>query len=118
MPPREGDVADELIDGNAIGPVGGAVRGDDASPDSPRFRRVRLGLRLRSGRLFLAEIIRFRAHVDLTFPPSPIYEIAYPKTDKSPPEMTVNFFGLHGVHHALGRERAPIHDDVRACARS
>lgn len=42
------------------------------------------------------EVVRFRAHVSLGFPPSQIYEIRPPPAEERPAEMTVTFMGLTG----------------------
>jgi type VI secretion system protein ImpH len=47
------------------------------------------------------EIVRFRAHLSLNFPPSPIYEIQ--KQPEAPPLMTVSFLGLTGPSGILPR---------------
>ena len=49
------------------------------------------------------EIVRFRAHLSLNFPPSSIYEIERPRALDRPPEMTVTFFGLTGPAGILPR---------------
>lgn len=46
------------------------------------------------------EVARFRAHLSLSFPPSPIYEVAAP-TLQRPPAVTVAFLGLTGPSGAL-----------------
>jgi type VI secretion system protein ImpH len=49
------------------------------------------------------EIVRFRAHLSLNFPPSSIYEIETPKALDRPPEMIVTFLGLTGPAGILPR---------------
>src|SRR5579872_2593183 len=49
------------------------------------------------------ESVRFRAHLSLSFPPSPIYEIIRPTEADRPPLMTVTFFGLTGPAGILPR---------------
>jgi type VI secretion system protein ImpH len=52
------------------------------------------------------EIVRFRAHRSLSFPPSAIYDLERPgsEPDQIPcPVMTVAFLGLHGPSGALPR---------------
>ncbi len=49
------------------------------------------------------EIVRFRAHLSLSFPPSTIYEVERPKAPDLPPLMTVTFFGLTGPTGILPR---------------
>ena len=49
-----------------------------------------------------AEIVRFRAHVSLTFPPSDIHAVVYDDVDAMV-EMLVNFMGLIGPNGALPR---------------
>jgi type VI secretion system protein ImpH len=58
------------------------------------------------------EIVRFRAHLSLAFPPSTIYEVVRPGENIAP-TMTVNFFGLTGPSGVLPRcytERLLIQD--------
>lgn len=43
-----------------------------------------------------AEVVRFRAHLSLSFPPSSIYEIQPPSAALPVPAMTVAFMGLTG----------------------
>jgi type VI secretion system protein ImpH len=47
------------------------------------------------------EIVRFRAHLSLNFPPSPVYEIQ--QRPDAPPLMTVTFIGLTGPSGILPR---------------
>jgi type VI secretion system protein ImpH len=50
------------------------------------------------------EVVRFRAHLDLAFPPSSIYEITPPADSARPmPRMTVTFLGLYGPSGVLPR---------------
>jgi type VI secretion system protein ImpH len=49
------------------------------------------------------EIVHFRAHLSLNFPPSSIYELERPKSLDRPPQMTVAFFGLTGPSGILPR---------------
>jgi type VI secretion system protein ImpH len=49
----------------------------------------------------LDEVVRFRAHMSLTFPPSPIFELLKPNPDRPFPFMTVTFMGLTGPSGAL-----------------
>jgi len=50
-----------------------------------------------------AEVIRFRALLSFSFPPSAIREIARPKREDHPAEMTVAFMGLTGPQGVLPR---------------
>ena len=43
------------------------------------------------------EVVRFRSHPSLSFPPSPIYEVTRAANDDEPPQMTVAFMGLTGL---------------------
>jgi type VI secretion system protein ImpH len=47
------------------------------------------------------EIVRFRAYQSLTFPPSALYELLKPESDRTYPLMTVTFMGLTGPSGAL-----------------
>jgi type VI secretion system protein ImpH len=49
-----------------------------------------------------AEAVRFRAHLSLTFPPSPVYEITPPTGDR-PAILTATFLGLTGPSGVLPR---------------
>ncbi len=49
-----------------------------------------------------AEVVRFRAHVSLSFPPSQIHSLEPPTPDQ-PPTLTVNFMGLTGPSGILPR---------------
>lgn len=49
----------------------------------------------------IEEVVRFRAHLSLTFPPSAIYELFKPDFDNPVPRMTVTFLGLTGPSGAL-----------------
>lgn len=49
------------------------------------------------------ESVRLRAHVSLSFPPSPIYDLEKGNPDRPFPVMTVAFFGLHGPSGILPR---------------
>lgn len=48
------------------------------------------------------EVVRFRAHLSLAFPPSSIFDLLQP-TDKLPPQMVVCFMGLTGPSGVLPR---------------
>jgi type VI secretion system protein ImpH len=48
------------------------------------------------------EVVRFRSHPSLTFPPSAIYEVE-PEQEHHPAEMSVAFFGLTGPLGVLPR---------------
>lgn len=50
-----------------------------------------------------AEVVRFRAHLSLAFPPSAVYDLAPPTGDLPLPVMTVAFLGLHGPSGMLPR---------------
>jgi type VI secretion system protein ImpH len=50
-----------------------------------------------------SEIVRFRAHVSLSFPPSSIYDIVRPADPLDPLQMIVAFFGLTGPSGVLPR---------------
>jgi type VI secretion system protein ImpH len=49
------------------------------------------------------EIVRFRAHLSLNFPPSTIYELERPPAPDRPPLMTETFLGLTGPSGVLPR---------------
>jgi type VI secretion system protein ImpH len=49
------------------------------------------------------EVVRFRSHLSMTFPPSAIHEIAPAENGSGPTEMTVAFMGLIGPLGALPR---------------
>jgi type VI secretion system protein ImpH len=73
------------------------------------FQAVRILERLEPARkpigLFVpprAEVVRFRAHRSLSFPPSSIYDLE-PPTDELPAILTVAFMGLTGPSGALPR---------------
>jgi type VI secretion system protein ImpH len=51
----------------------------------------------------LSEIVRFRAHLALTFPPSSIYDLQGPSESLPLPAMTVSFLGLTGPSGVLPR---------------
>jgi len=68
------------------------------------FQAVRVLERLYSARLPVGrssipakEAVRFRSLLSLSFPPSSIYDVAYPDNGDSPPEMVVAFMGLFGL---------------------
>lgn len=72
------------------------------------FQAVRLLERMSPGRRPVggggparAEAARFRAHLSLSFPPSPIYEVGRPTADLPVPAVTVAFLGLHGPSGVL-----------------
>ncbi len=50
-----------------------------------------------------AEVVRFRAHLSLTFPPSSIYDLQRPTEAMPSPLMTVSFMGLYGPSGVLPR---------------
>jgi len=50
-----------------------------------------------------AEVVRFRAHLSLTFPPSSIYDLQRPTETLPLPLMTVSFMGLYGPSGVLPR---------------
>lgn len=50
-----------------------------------------------------AEVVRFRAHVSLSFPPSPIHEILPAAPDRPHPVMIQSFMGLTGPSGVLPR---------------
>ena len=50
-----------------------------------------------------AEVVRFRAHVSLTFPPSQIYDLERPTPALPLPVLIVAFLGLHGPSGILRR---------------
>jgi type VI secretion system protein ImpH len=50
-----------------------------------------------------SEIVRFRAHLSLSFPPSALYELTRPAPRVLVPRMTVTFFGLTGPSGILPR---------------
>jgi type VI secretion system protein ImpH len=49
------------------------------------------------------EVVRFRSHVSLNFPPSAIYEIVPAEDGSGPAQMTVAFMGLTGLLGVLPR---------------
>lgn len=49
------------------------------------------------------EVVRFRSHLSLSFPPSSIVDIQPPAGPSSPAQMTVAFFGLYGPSGVLPR---------------
>lgn len=49
------------------------------------------------------EVVRFRGHLSLSFPPSSIVDIQPPASPTSPAQMTVAFFGLYGPSGVLPR---------------
>ncbi|HMP03793.1 MAG TPA: type VI secretion system baseplate subunit TssG [Gemmatales bacterium] len=49
------------------------------------------------------EVVRFRGHLSLSFPPSQIHDLQPPPGPNSPALMTVSFFGLYGPSGALPR---------------
>jgi type VI secretion system protein ImpH len=74
------------------------------------FQAVRLLEKLLPGRVPVgllgppaAEVVRFRAHQSLSFPPSQLYEVRQGGADGRPPVMTVAFFGLSGPSGVLPR---------------
>src|SRR4051794_748980 len=74
------------------------------------FQAVRLLGQLLPGRVPVgqlgppgAEVVRFRTHQSLSFPPSAVYEVAPPAAADGPPEMTVTFLGLTGSSGVLPR---------------
>jgi type VI secretion system protein ImpH len=50
-----------------------------------------------------AEVVRFRAHLSLSFPPSSIFEVLPPLPPQALPVMTVAFLGLTGPSGVLPR---------------
>jgi type VI secretion system protein ImpH len=50
-----------------------------------------------------AEVVRFRAHLSLNFPPSAIYEVQRPTRELPVPVMTVTFMGLTGPSGVMPR---------------
>ncbi|MFO0875763.1 MAG: type VI secretion system baseplate subunit TssG [Gemmataceae bacterium] len=74
------------------------------------FQAVRLLQRLAPERALIGqggpparELVRFRVLPSLTFPPSSIYEITRPTTERPTPAMTVAFLGLTGPSGVLPR---------------
>jgi type VI secretion system protein ImpH len=51
----------------------------------------------------LAEVVRFRAHLSLTFPPSAIYDLQGPSESLPLPAMVVSFMGLTGPSGVMPR---------------
>jgi len=49
------------------------------------------------------EVVRFRAHQSLAFPPSAIHQISQARDERRPAEMTVAFMGLTGPQGVLPR---------------
>jgi type VI secretion system protein ImpH len=49
------------------------------------------------------ELVRFRAHNSLSFPPSALYDLTRPAAQALTPQMTVTFFGLTGPSGILPR---------------
>jgi type VI secretion system protein ImpH len=74
------------------------------------FQAVRLLQRLDPNRKAVghagppaAEAVRFRAHLSLSFPPSPIFDIARPTSSEPVPTMVEAFLGLTGPSGVLPR---------------
>jgi type VI secretion system protein ImpH len=74
------------------------------------FQAVRLLHRLGTGRVGIglggpprSEVVRFRAHISLSFPPSSIYELERPTAALPVPIMTQAFMGLTGPNGVLPR---------------
>jgi type VI secretion system protein ImpH len=74
------------------------------------FQAVRLLHRLDAGRVGVglagpprSEIVRFRAHISLSFPPSSIHELERPTSAMPVPTMTQAFMGLTGPNGVLPR---------------
>jgi type VI secretion system protein ImpH len=74
------------------------------------FQAVRLLQRLEPNRKAVghagppaAEAVRFRSHLSLSFPPSPIFDIARPTNEEPVPTMIVAFLGLTGPSGVLPR---------------
>jgi type VI secretion system protein ImpH len=74
------------------------------------FQAVRLLGRLDAGRTPVGhggppggEVVRFRAHLSLSFPPSAVHELTRPSPGRPVPAMTVTFLGLTGPSGVLPR---------------
>jgi type VI secretion system protein ImpH len=74
------------------------------------FQAVRLLHRLDPGRVGVGlggppklEIVRFRAHISLSFPPSSIHELERPTSAQPVPTMTQAFMGLTGPNGVMPR---------------
>jgi type VI secretion system protein ImpH len=74
------------------------------------FQAVRLLQRMEAGRALVghsgppvAEAVRFRARISLSFPPSSIYEILRPTSSRPVPVMVQAFMGLTGPSGVLPR---------------
>jgi type VI secretion system protein ImpH len=74
------------------------------------FQAVRLLHRLEPGRVGVglggppnSEIVRFRAHISMSFPPSSIYELERPTAMTPVPTMIQAFMGLTGPNGVLPR---------------
>ena len=74
------------------------------------FQAVRVLERLYSARLPIGrnsipsnEVVRFRTLLSLSFPPSPVHDVARADNGVSPPEMVVAFMGLFGLMGVLPR---------------
>jgi type VI secretion system protein ImpH len=74
------------------------------------FQAVRIFERLQPTKKAVArgaaprdEVARFKAHLSLSFPPSPIYDLALPSEKQPVPTLTVAFLGLHGPSGILPR---------------
>jgi type VI secretion system protein ImpH len=74
------------------------------------FQAMRLLAKLSEGRHPVGhtgspgeEVVRFRAHQSMSFPPSAIWELQRPTLKSSAPIMTVTFFGLTGPSGILPR---------------
>ncbi len=79
------------------------------------FQAVRLLQRLDPGRVGVgrggpptAEVVRFRAHISLSFPPSAIYELRRPTTSLPVPVMVQAFMGLTGPSGVLPRHYSEL----------
>src|SRR5260370_38455763 len=90
-------------------------------PSFDFFQAVRLLERLFPerkpvGREFLpqTEVIRFRAHLSLSFPPSSIHAIEAPNDERPCPRVIQTFFGLTGPSGMLPRNYTQLLMDLCA----
>ena len=106
-----------------VGTAAAAVRDTDAGLDRDLqrqgyrfefFQAVRLLERLHAERKRVGhhehpaeEIVRFRSHQSMAFPPSEIYDIV-PSDDGAPDTMWVNFMGLTGLQGPMPRHYSSL----------
>jgi type VI secretion system protein ImpH len=122
IPPSADPVTDPQIVGPSPEPPRPAATGSVLLPSSLErrlfdrgysfdfFQAVRLLHRLDPGRVGVglggpprSEIVRFRAHISLSFPPSSIHDLERPTSALPVPAMTQAFIGLTGPNGVLPR---------------